>query len=114
MGCMAVGARQIQRTIHLANDAVLNHSEGGLGGPETSQHLLHLVMAMGRNSRDWQLAVFGMLKLWTGEGVWVQQPLRQDVLTATKTCKRLDAGVQAFTEGLKRKQAVRRKCQEIW
>ena len=33
------GARHFQRTIHLANDAVLNNSEGGLGGPETSQHL---------------------------------------------------------------------------
>eukprot|EP00434_Breviolum_minutum_P007131 symbB.v1.2.006293.t1/scaffold375.1/size220138/11 len=33
---------------------------------------------------------------------------------ATKTCKRLDAGVQAFMDGLKRKQAVRKKCRDIW
>ena len=33
---------------------------------------------------------------------------------ATKTCKRLDAGVQAFMAGLKRKQAVRKKCRDLW
>lgn len=56
-----------------------------------------------------------------GPSIWqmmqcstILKEVLEDVLTATKTCQRLDAGVQAFMDGLKRKQAVRRKCQEIW
>ena len=145
-----------QRTIHLANDAVLNNSEGGPGGPNRNQQMAnswgyfdvqthstaadtkweeHLFFpwvhtlagqpehVVTRNccgeefQTIWQLAVCKMLlepvnRPWCLDAV--QRPLRQDVLTATKTCKRLDAGVQAFMDGLKRKQAVRRKCQEIW
>lgn len=56
-----------------------------------------------------------------GPSIWqmmqcstILKEVLEDVLMATKTCKRLDAGVQAFMDGLKRKQAVRKKCRDIW
>eukprot|EP00913_Durusdinium_trenchii_P002393 g2209.t1 len=38
----------------------------------------------------------------------------QDVRAATKTCKQVDAGLQVLAAGLKRKQALRKKCHALW
>ncbi|CAK9111424.1 unnamed protein product [Durusdinium trenchii] len=38
----------------------------------------------------------------------------EDVRAATKTCKQVDAGLQVLAAGLKRKQALRKKCHALW